>query len=113
MAGQQRISSVDVDAADFLAGLKRAVAGLKLETTADLHRLGLRAVRNMQQLCPVDTGRLRASIGMTAGQDARGPYIDVGTNVDYALPVEYGTSHMDAQPFARPGLAEAVRAGLR
>lgn len=113
MAGQQRVSSVDVDSADFLAALRREVGQLKLETEADLLTLGHRAVRNMRQLCPVDTGRLRNSIGVTAGHDARGPYIDVGTNVDYAPPVEFGTSVSEAQPFVRTGLAEAVRAGLR
>lgn len=113
MAGQQRISSVDVDSADFLAGLSRAVGKLKLETEADLMTLGQRAARNMRQLCPVDTGRLRNSIGVTAGRDSRGLYVDVGTNVDYAPPVEYGTSVMEAQPFVRTGLAEAVREGLR
>jgi len=113
MAGQQRISSVDVDDRDFVAGLQRAVGQLKLETEADLLTLGHRAVRNMRQLCPVDTGRLRNSIGVTVGHDSRGPYIDVGTDLDYAPPVEYGTSVMAAQPFVRTGLAEAVRAGLR
>lgn len=113
MAGQQRTSTVDVDAADFLAGLRRAVGRLKLDTEADLIRLGQRAVRNMRQLCPVDLGVLINSLGVTQGRDGRGLYLDIGTSVDYGLPVEFGTSRQAAQPFVRPGLAEAVRDGLR
>lgn len=113
MAGQQRTTTIDVDADAFLAGLRQAVGRLKLDTEADLIRLGQRAVRNMRQLCPVDTGRLRNSLGMTQGRDGKGLFIDVGTNVEYAPPVEYGTSRQAAQPFVRPGLAEAVQQGLR
>lgn len=112
MAGAQRGTTVDVDAADFLAGLRRAIDGLVLDTEADLMRLAQRAVRNMRQLCPVDLGTLRGSIGLTTGRDGRGLYVDVGTDLEYAPPVEYGTRHMRAQPFVRPGLAEAVRGGL-
>lgn len=112
MAGQQRGTSIDVDAAGFLAGLQAAIAGIKLETAADLQRLGQKAARNMRQLAPVDTGRLRNSIGVTNGSDSRGPYVDVGPTTDYAIHVEFGTSRMAAQPFVRPGLAEALRDGL-
>ena len=38
----------------------------------------------------VITGRLRASIGYRPGADAQGPYVDVGTAVEYAPYVELG-----------------------
>jgi HK97 gp10 family phage protein len=55
--------------------------------------------------CPVDTGALRASIqsemtGETSGQ--------VGTNITYAIFVEYGTSKAPAQPYMTPA-AEGER----
>ena len=112
MAGQQRTSSVDVDADGFLQALAKSVRALELRTEADLQRLAQKAARNMRQLAPVDTGRLRNSIGVTSGRDSRGLYVDVGPTVDYAVHVEYGTSRQEAQPFVRPGLAEAVRDGL-
>jgi HK97 gp10 family phage protein len=49
----------------------------------------------------VDTGRLRSSITFVPGADARGPYVDVGTNVEYAPYLEFGTRKMASRPFFR------------
>jgi len=49
-------------------------------------------------LAPVDTGRLRSSIGYNKDGDS---YL-VGTNVDYAIHQEFGTKNMPAQAFLRP-----------
>lgn len=49
---------------------------------------------------PVDTGRLRASIGTEVHED----YALIGTNVEYAPYVELGTSRQDAQPYLRPAI---------
>lgn len=107
----------------------------------DLRVKGERVAREAQRLCPVSEdgsggnppGHLRDSI--SAGgvdRDERGLFVDVGTDVDYALPVELGSrphvieSHGDyplrnpktgavfgktvqhpgtqAQPFLRPAL---------
>ena len=51
-------------------------------------------------LAPVDTGNLRDSVTYEVDEDeAR-----VGTNVDYAPHLEYGTVKMAAQPYLRPSL---------
>jgi len=42
-----------------------------------------------KQLTPVDTGRLRASIQTFVGED--GLSFDIGTKVNYAIYVEFGT----------------------
>lgn len=57
----------------------------------------------------VRTGLLRGSITWRPGIDAKSPYVDVGTAVEYAPYVEMGTSRMEARPFLRPAL-EAARA---
>jgi HK97 gp10 family phage protein len=57
----------------------------------------------------VRTGRLRSSITWRLGEDAKGVYADVGTNVHYAPFVELGTTRMRARPFLRPALAAARR----
>lgn len=50
---------------------------------------------------PVDTGRLRSSLGQEV-VDSQGLSRDVATNVEYAPYVEYGTSTQEAQPFLTP-----------
>ena len=50
--------------------------------------------------CPVDTGRLQASItNEVEGKEAR-----IGTDVSYAIYVELGTRKMNPQPYLRPAL---------
>lgn len=54
--------------------------------------------RKAKQKCPVDKGRLKGSITTkTQGIEA-----EVGTNVEYATFIEYGTVKMAAQPFMTP-----------
>lgn len=89
--------------------LPKALERITLRSTADLWRLAIAVTNNAKSLCAVDTGRLRASITWTRGEDAKGPYAEIGTNVDYAPHVEYGTQHMAAQPFMRPALLFAAR----
>jgi hypothetical protein len=59
----------------------------------------------------VRTGRLRASIVWVPGVDEISPYVDIGSNVEYAIYVEMGTSRMAARPYLRPAL-EAARASF-
>lgn len=108
MAGQRRTSDVDVDATAFLVGLQAAIGRMKVNGEKGLARVGLRVQNAARELCPVDTGRLRASIVSVPGRDTIGPYVEVGTNVEYAPFVEYGTSRAPAQPFLRPALAEVA-----
>jgi len=69
--------------------------------------LALKLRNEAVRRCPVDTGRLRQSIGLQKVGDG---HYRVGTNVVYAPYVEFGTRRMAAQPFMRPAL-EAVRGG--
>ena len=63
-----------------------------------LEAVGLQAENYAKRKCPVDTGRLRNSITHTV----KGMEVYIGTNVDYAPYVEYGTSKTKAQPFLKP-----------
>lgn len=56
--------------------------------------------------CPVDTGRLRASIRWSLAKDAQGLVAIVGTDVKYAVYVHEGTRFMAARPFLRDALAD-------
>lgn len=110
-AAKRQAAGVDFDASEFLAGLEAAAKRLVVKSEAQLRRTGLRAQSNMKRLCPVDTGRLRSSIEMVDGRDAHGYFVEIGTNVEYAPYVEFGTQHSPAQPFIRPGLLIALRGG--
>lgn len=57
----------------------------------------------------VDTGRLRASYTHEVGEDARGPYVDIGTNVEYAPFLEFGTRHIAPRPHLRPAVEQETQ----
>ena len=67
-----------------------------------LEMCGLLGERYAKLLCPVDTGRLRNSI--SHAPDGKTEYI--GTNVEYAPYLEYGTVDMKAQPYLKPAVAK-------
>lgn len=69
-----------------------------------LEAVGLQGERNAKMICPVDTGNLRNSITHTRDEEAA--YI--GTNVEYAPYVEYGTQKTKAQPFLKPAAEDHV-----
>lgn len=113
MAGQQMIAAQITNGAAFMASLRRAVGALEIDTVEKLEALGLEAQNAARRYCPVDTGRLRSSIRSSgAKRDARGWVVTVGTNVEYAAYVEFGTRRMRAQPYLRPGVLAAARRGL-
>lgn len=90
-----------------------AVARLLVSEDGDVGRWLLTAATNVEgrakHACPVDTGRLRASITHTIGRDGDGLFADVGTDVEYGPYVEFGTRHQRPQPFLRPALYEEAR----
>jgi HK97 gp10 family phage protein len=87
-----------------LATLFESVEG---PVAKELERRAIRVEGAAKHLCPVDTGRLRASVGHAVGHDARGLLAVVGSDVEYAPYVELGTRNMAAQAFLRPALGAA------
>ena len=81
-----------------------------------LDEIGRKVQHRAQELCPVDTGRLRNSITYTLGGGGGygfpgygasvGKEVSVGSEVEYAAYVELGTSRTRAQPFLRPAAAD-------
>jgi HK97 gp10 family phage protein len=67
-----------------------------------LEAVGLQAENYAKRLCPVDTGNLRNSI--THDTDVGELCAYVGTNVEYAAYVEYGTQKTKAQPYIKPAV---------
>jgi HK97 gp10 family phage protein len=74
----------------------------------DLVKRAIKAERAAKHLCPVDTGRLRASITWRIDRDAKGLVALIGTTVHYAAYIEFGTWRMHPRPFLRPAIWEAT-----
>lgn len=102
------------------------------ESAKLLKKIGFSIMKDAMRMCAVDTGRLRASTsinwtgsGMSKGKvespakpedgvgqpggSAKEFTVVVGTNVEYAVPVEYGTGKMSAKPYLRPALRKNVK----
>ncbi len=103
--------SVHIEGGDALAArlgielrkIEKAVADGVNETALNVQTA---AKRN----APVDTGRLRSSIGMDQVATNANPVAIVAAHTDYAEHVEYGTTRMSAQPYMTPALeVEAPR----
>jgi HK97 gp10 family phage protein len=88
-----------VDVKDFSKDVKSAYEQARERS---LEIIGLTAEKYAKEITPVDTGRLRNSI--THNVDGKEVY--VGSNVEYAPHVEYGTIKQKAQPFLRPAATE-------
>lgn len=69
-----------------------------------LETIGLLAEGYAIKKAPYDTGRLRASITHGVSMEEKCAYI--GTNVEYAPYVEYGTVKMKARPYLKPAVMD-------
>ena len=98
------MSNLEIDARAFLSSLDEYQENVLERLQKDIEKAALTLEKNAKQNCPVDTGKLRASITTEVGNLEA----EVGTNVEYALYVEFGTSKQSAQPFMRPALDKAI-----
>lgn len=100
---------IEFDDAEFTAGLARALKGLKLSSETALFEFGVAIVNEAKRIAPYDTGALKGSIQVfSKGKDSAGAYIDIGTIIEYASAVEYGTSNQRAQPYFRPAIQMTI-----
>lgn len=74
-----------------------------------LLRYGIAVQTQARRNCPVDTGRLRSSIGVALSIGSRGPQVTVGTSTIYARYVHDGTRYMAARPFLTDALNSVLR----
>lgn len=109
MGKRNQLAIIDIDFRR-IARLQKAMKQMPALITEELGK----AVRDLVLLveaeakkhCPVDTGKLRASITPVIQSWAEGY---VGTNTHYAPWVEYGTRKMPAQPFLEPAFLEGKK----
>jgi hypothetical protein len=72
-----------------------------------MENAGKRVVERAKQLCPVDTGQLRASLGYT--YEPLRMSLRIHADQLYAYFVEFGSSRSAAHPYLRPALKEFGR----
>ena len=86
----------------------QAKSAFKAAALRGLEAIGLSAEGHAKQALTdqgaVDTGRLRNSVSHATEAEEMAEYI--GSNVEYALPVEVGTRKMAARPYLRPAATE-------
>lgn len=88
------------------AQMRRVIRGASLR---ELENTGRRVVNRAKILCPVDTGRLRASIrGRASRTWTLRPQFTVSTNVDYAPMVHDGTRPHTIRPRTKQALKFTV-----
>ena len=82
-------------------GLARAKDRVQNALGSNLDAATDEALSVMQSRVPVRTGELKASITREDSGNVR----RIRVSSPYALPIEFGTSQSDPQPFWRPGVA--------
>lgn len=107
---------------------------LDLKVEIALEKVGLEAEKYAKMKCPVDTGLLHNSIthaldgestaisdytdnpkkqsgsysGNAPGESSGKRAVFIGTNVEYAQAVEFGTSKQKAQPYLKPAVTDHI-----
>jgi len=84
-----------------------AVPGLESALADKMEAVVGRVVKNAKRIVPVDTHNLQDNIEGEVGLEAGKVIGRVGTDVEYGLYVEQGTSRMAAQPWLRPAALQA------
>lgn len=91
----------------FVAYIDKSLVKSEEELQEVLDKAAAVCEAEAKQDCPVDTGNLRGSIHTEKGHLEN----IVGTDVEYAPYVEFGTYKMRAQPYMQPG-ADAAQQRL-
>lgn len=97
---------IEFDDKEFRIALDQALADYAQEAWAGELDRAERIRVAAEQRAPKDTGKGAASIVVAEGGEGDGRYIEVGTDVDYMLYQEFGTSRDSPRPFMRPAIEE-------
>lgn len=85
-------ASTRINTRSYERGLRRALGGMSDDVKRAVDRTRIDVQNEARRRAPVDTGRLRSSIVSRAESSGRTVGYVVGTNVNYAAAVEYGTA---------------------
>lgn len=74
----------------------------QLDVEKEMSDIGNQVAEDARRMAPVETGALRDSIQSEVSGSGTETTVRVGSNLEYAIYVEMGTSNQGAQPFLRP-----------
>lgn len=105
--------SAQIDTRRYERGLRRFFGGMSDDVKRAVERTRIDVQNEARRRAPVDTGRLRSSIVSRSEGSGRSIGYVIGTNVNYAAAVEYGTAPHVIVPRNRkalywPGAAHPV-----
>ena len=90
--------------ASFESNLNNVLSALNTAKRQTTEAIGLYVEGEAKVRCPVDTGNLRSSISHGSDEEKA----TIGTNVEYAVNVEKGTSKQKAQPYLTPAVENNI-----
>ena len=105
--------STQINTRQYERGLRRYFGRMSDDVARAVERTRVDVQNEARRRAPVDTGRLRSSIVSRAEGSGRSVGYVIGTNVNYAAAVEYGTSPHVIKPVNKkalywPGAAHPV-----
>jgi len=105
--------STQINTREYERGLRRYFGRMSDDVRRAVERTRIDVQNEARRRAPVDTGRLRSSIVSRAEGSGRSVGYVIGTNVNYAAAVEYGTAPHVIKPRYKqalywPGAAHPV-----
>jgi HK97 gp10 family phage protein len=91
-----------VNRRDSLRVFKKLNAIRNYDPMVTVYKYASATQKLARELVPVDTGSLRLSILLKNESDTKTNRISIGTNLEYAPYMEYGTRLTRARPYLRP-----------
>lgn len=85
----------------------KSIANDKAIAEEVVNNLGVIALKAARQSVPVDTGALKQSLNLEIDKQGFDAVATIGTPLDYAAAVEFGTSSTSPQPYLKPALEQA------
>jgi HK97 gp10 family phage protein len=104
----QRVEIRWVNEAAWRKAIALHFAEWETQIAANAEKLANLAQREAKARAPVRTGRLRAGIEGSVDHGGESVTVVLSADVLYAPFQEFGTRHMRAHPYMRPGMAAAV-----
>lgn len=96
---------INIDSTSLDRRLAAIAANSEPMANEIVKNLGVIAHKSARSNAPVDTGALKQSITL----EVEGNEAEIGSALEYAPHLEYGTTSQAAQPYLRPAVRDAQR----